>query len=147
MEIREFRMREYAEVLDALGLEHWQEVGYLDKLDLNHDMYAAMQDAGGLHALGAFNGDELRGYCVFIVCPHTHNRNVTVAMNDALFLHPDERGKTTGARLIRAAETRAHELGAAKFLWHCPTGSELHHMLMRHHGYSEVDTVIGKDLT
>ena len=65
--------------------------------------------------------------------------------SDALFVHPDYRGGSTGARLILEAERVATERGAMRMLWHTRAGTPLAAVLTRR-GYEPADITVMKRL-
>ena len=149
MHIRQLTSDDLAQLRDQLrelAVLNWQETGYLREFNPNFEQIGSLVDIGVMTALGAIDRDgKLIGYSAFIVAPHTHNRDVIVGANDALFVHPEHRAGTLGGRMILETELEAKRLGASVFLWHCRWGSDLVNILRRH-GYSDVDTVIGKEL-
>lgn len=124
---------------------NWAETGFDFPFDPDVEMYGRLFSLGLLFAVSARVDGEIVGYCTVCVTPHAHNPAVLVASNDALFVHPDHRSGTVGARLIRFAEDCALERGASRFLWHCRAGTPLAATLERH-GYTPADIVVMKEL-
>jgi len=124
---------------------NWAETGFDFGFDPDISMYQTLFDLGKLFAVSAKVDGEIVGYCTVCVTPHPHNPAIVIAANDALFVHPDHRSGSIGARLIRFAETCAAAKGASRFLWHCRAGTKLAEVL-ESHGYAPVDTVVMKEL-
>lgn len=124
---------------------NWAETGFDFPFDPDVDMYARLAKAGMMFAVAAFDSEQIVGYCTVLVSPHMHNRTVTIASNDALFVAPEYRKGLTAARVIRTAEAEAARRGAVRFLWHCRAGTELANTLTRH-GYEPVDNVVMRGL-
>ena len=82
---------------------------------------------------------------VALVQPHLFNPAVVCCLSDALFVHPERRGGTLGARLIAATEQQARSMGATRMLWHTRAGTPLAQVL-RKRGYAEADTVVMKEI-
>lgn len=117
----------YRHEIDALLFEHWHEVAKnkaLMVLAPDWERYKAIEDAGKLFTLYAFDGPELIGYSCNIIDNHMHYKGLTIASNDVLFIHPAARG-TTGLKLMAATEARAKKLGAQLMLWHAKQDSSL----------------------
>lgn len=129
----------------ALIEANWAETGFDFALELDLGMYRTMTDCGLLFALGAFDKDELVGYCAVMVVRHIFNKNVIVASNNALFVAPDYRKSLLPGRLILRAEKEAKARGASRFSWQCRAGTRLAEMLKRH-GYTPVDIAVMKGL-
>lgn len=125
----------FREELEALFLEHWEEVAQnkeLMQLAPDWERYDALGEAGKLFALFAFD-DEARnliGYSVNIIDNHLHYKRLTVASNDLLFVSKSARG-AAGLKLMTATEKEAARLGAKLMLWHAKPGSSLAEVLTR----------------
>ena len=145
IEIREVRVGDY---LDQVGAGRPELGG--DRVDLPLDLsrahYEALDAAGVLFALAALDDGALVGYCTAVVSPHPFNPAVVCCASDALFVHPDYRSGSTGARLILEAE-RAQRNRArrhAHALAH-RSGTPLAAMLTRR-GYEPADITVMKRL-
>lgn len=124
---------------------NWAETGFDFDFAPDVGMYQTLYDAGAVFAVIAKVDEEIVGYCTVCVTPHPHNATVMIAANDALFVHPEHRSGSIGARVIRFAEICAKEMGANRFLWHCRAGTPLADTLERH-GYKPADVVVMKEL-
>lgn len=106
--------------MDALVREHWEEVS-LDQgkipLAPDYDGFQRMEDQGLLRTMAARRDGLLVGYNAFMVMPHLHYRHTLHALNDAIFVHPDERG-SAGVRLILESERALFEIGVVKIFYH-----------------------------
>lgn len=113
-------------------------------LDPMWEKYAALEASGDvLHIYTARDDGALVGYAVFFVQAHLHYRSLFPAINDLLWVKPEERG-TSGLRLIRFCE---QELAAVadKIVWHSKPDTVLEKLLPRM-GYAMEETIWGKFL-
>lgn len=106
-------------------------------------VYAALEQAGGVVAFGAFDGEEMVGYSVAILGPHLHY-SYLYAHHDALYVRPDHRKGSLGLRLIRATEAESKMRGAVCVTWHVKPNSKLESILNRT-GYTVEETVYRKE--
>lgn len=136
---------EYLPQVGALLAANWAETGFDFEFRPDVAAYQRLYDAGMCFAVGAFEGDEVLGYCTVTVVPHPHNPAVVVASNDALYVRPDHRRGLLAGRLIVTAEREARARGARRFTWHTRAGTDLAQVMQRH-GYTPVDVVVMKEL-
>jgi GNAT superfamily N-acetyltransferase len=115
------------------------------KLDPDWERYANLEHAGGFHVLTARDGDRLVGYSAFFLNTHIHYRDLRVANNDVLYLHPECRKGMTGIRLIKFSEGWMKALGADKITWHAKYSNDLKQILVRL-GYADEEAIMGKML-
>lgn len=87
-------------------------------------VYLQLEQAGMLHAVGAFQGEALIGFvCVLLsVLPHYGRK---VATSESLFVAGHARSTGAGLALLQAAQDLARERGAEAFLLSAPEGSRL----------------------
>lgn len=131
-----------------LLVEHWEEIARnkdLMVLAPDEDTYAALEKAGILFTLGAFDGDELVGYSATMVHQHLHYKALRYATNDVLFVSKRHRQGRLGVRLMRETELIAKERGAQLMLWHAKTDTPLEAILPRM-GYAVQDVIFSKAL-
>jgi GNAT superfamily N-acetyltransferase len=102
--------------------------------------YAALVDAGMLHALGVFVGDELAGFCAVLVSPVLHFGGKLIASTETLFVAKKHRAGGAGLKLLRAAEQLAAGFGVPGLYVTAPTGGRLERLLPRV-GYHETNRV------
>lgn len=125
--------------------QNWAETGFGFPFAPSVEAYQRLYEAGVSFCVLAEEDGEPVGYCCVMVAPHPHNPDVIFGANDALFVAPSHRGRSTAARLIRAAEEEARRRGASHFTWHCRAGTPLAATLERH-GYTPADVVMLKGL-
>jgi hypothetical protein len=93
------------EEIIPLLVEHWKEIGTLDKetvkLKPNWVWYKTLSDEGFLYVTTVRKDTELIGYCVCIIAPHIHYTDIMVAENDILFLKKEYRKGLVGYKLLR----------------------------------------------
>lgn len=115
MEYRVFKFADEIETLKELAVLDYEEVGHNQNelpLDPDWEKYCALDEMGLLLCCGAYDEEKLVGYFVAIVAPTLHCKNEVVAVNDALWLHPDYRGGT-GVRLMKFFESQCKDLGVS----------------------------------
>lgn len=96
--------------------------------DPQYAQYAAMEQAGFTHFLGAYCGDRLIGFVVILIAtlPHFGKR---IATTESLYVEPGQRRTGAGLDLIRRAQTFAQEQGAMGLFICAPVGSTLSKLL------------------
>jgi GNAT superfamily N-acetyltransferase len=125
--------------------ENWHETGFDFPFDPDVAFYQLLYDREMAFAVGAFDGDNVVGYCTVMVVSHPHNPSVKIASNDGMFVLPKYRNGLTSGRIIKFAEAQAKHMGATRFTWHCRSGTAFADMLQRK-GYKPVDIVVMRDL-
>ena len=103
------------------------------------DTYYGMEAAGALHLIGAFD-TELVGLVSMLVYGLPHYANRRICTLESFFVMPGARHGGTGIKLLRAAEARAVELGAAALMVSAPAGGRLAQVLPRS-GYRQTNEV------
>lgn len=78
---------------------------------------------GRLFAVGAYDNDELVGYCIANIAPHPLNHVVQIAHVNGIYLKPKYRKGCAGAGMMAAIKELAKEREAYAINWHAPTGS------------------------
>ncbi len=140
---------------DLIAL-HWDEVA-LDKLAVplavDWAKYRQLDRAGVLRGVGLKRRGKLVGYNVFFVQPTLHYSTSLWALNDVLYLDPDERRGMAGARLVKQAERLLAEVGVKKIIYHTKLhlrslGRDPEHGtvgdLLSRLGYTHVENVYAK---
>lgn len=137
--------------LDDIAREHWHEVG-LNKdripFDPNYLRFMEMEDKGLFKIMAARRGGTLVGYNGFFTMPHLHYWSSFHALNDVIYVDPDERG-WTGIRLIREAEKLLLAMGVKKIMYHSKLHVKIGHGrtvgdLLAALGYVHVENVYAK---
>ena len=106
--------------LEEMLVRHWNEVGLdRDKVPLAMDWGRIYREeaAGKIKALSCRQHGNLVGYNAFIVNTSFHYRDTVLALNDAVFIEPKQRGEA-GLRLILEAEKGLREMGVVKVFYH-----------------------------
>lgn len=109
-----------AKGLEALQAAHWREVAVdKDKIPLSVDWnrYVATEEAGAFMAFAMSDGDALVGYNAFFTNRHFHYSTTVFAVNDVIYVRPENRG-LDGIRFILSAEKELAGLGVRKILYH-----------------------------
>ena len=147
-EIRTSTVSEMLANAGELFEEHWDEIA-LNKqvmvLKPDEDRYRAMEQAGSLMILAAWEGEALVGYSVNFIVNHLHYADLRLCSNDLLFITRSKRAGRLGLKLIRETEKRAAEMGARLMLWHAKQDTALA-MMMPKMGYGVQDIIFSKEI-
>lgn len=147
-EIRTSTVSEMLANAGELFEEHWDEIA-LNKqvmvLKPDEDRYRAMEQAGSLLILAAWEGEALVGYSVNFIVNHLHYADLRLCSNDLLFITRSKRAGRLGLKLIRETEKRAAEMGARLMLWHAKQDTALAAMMPKM-GYGVQDIIFSKEI-
>ena len=146
LEVRTCRVHDISSRPDLVAM-HYAEVepGDAKSLDPDWPAYEALEQAGRLVVVGAFECDSLVGYSMSIVTGRHLHRDVCAVHNDSVFVRESHR-RRLGLRLLRASERAAREaataLGFARCLFSVSAmpGSRLAELLPKA-GYRVQETV------
>lgn len=141
--IQEIDVADHLDSLMGLFRMNWEETGFDFDMKPNHQLIRALQADGCMFVLAAFDGDTIIGYSSATVGPNIYSTDVFCCANDALFVHPNHRKTSAGARLILATEQAGADRGANHMLWHTRAGTSLAAVLEKR-GYVPADTVVMK---
>jgi hypothetical protein len=151
------------EPLDTLledGLERLATADFLEvevdqaavPLEVDWDHYRQIERVGTYRIISARLGLRLVGYNSFFINRHSRHRGQTFAMNDVLYLTPDQRRGGAGVRFLRESDRMLKEAGAIK----CQYGIKEHVRLgasrgtvgdlLARMGYRHIETVYAKVL-
>lgn len=114
----EFRLVTVVELrpsLEPLLLAHRQEMPSAQRAPVpmpDWDKYYNLDAVGRLILISVEDGAELVGYCSCILSSMQHDRNLTVAVNDAIYLKPERRGAGVAGRLIEFCNAESARRGA-----------------------------------
>lgn len=113
---------------DALPLieANWKESGSDIEL-IPEDVkkfYKYMSDMNCLYAAGVYEGDLLLGYCIATFSPHPLNHSIKVCSIDGIYMIPELRKGSTGAKLMDAIRVVAKQQGAHSINWHASPNSD-----------------------
>jgi GNAT superfamily N-acetyltransferase len=103
------------------------------------DAYAALEAAGRLFAFGAAINGALVGFLGLLIAKVPRYAE-PIATTESFFVAEAHRKGGAGLKLLRAAEAKAREVGAAGVLVSAPTGGRLAEVLPRS-GYRETNRV------
>lgn len=129
-----------------LLVEHWKEIALNHAevpLDIDHERYDALDEAGVLHIVTAREDGVLIGYHVAIVSTHLHYKSTLHGITDVYYIAPAKRQGFTGIRLFQTVEKELKTLGVKKLF----TGTKLHLDLGRMFerlGYKPVERLYAK---
>jgi predicted GNAT superfamily acetyltransferase len=147
----EIRLSNVSEMLANAGElfeEHWDEIA-LNKqvmvLKPDEARYRAMEQAGSLLILAAWEGEALVGYSVNFIINHLHYADLRLCSNDLLFITRSKRAGRLGLKMIRETEKCAAEKGAQLMLWHAKPDTALA-VMMPKMGYGVQDIIFSKEI-
>ena len=107
------------EGIEDLMAAHWEEVA-VDKTEIpfapDWPRVFALEAQKILYSAALRRDGRLVGYNAFHVLPHIHYRHSTHAVNDVIYLDPDERG-FAGIKLVKGTEALLKELGVVKVMY------------------------------
>ena len=107
--------------------QHWREVAHdqdVIRLRPRWGKYLQAEREGTFVAFTLRRGEKLIGYNAFIVAESLHYEGRIFAVNDVIFLLPDERG-VEGIGLIICAERYLRAGGITKIFYHIKTNRVL----------------------
>jgi predicted GNAT superfamily acetyltransferase len=137
MRTLEIRPTTVADLMDHgsdLFQQHWAEIALnKDVMQLSPDRarYEALETAGKLIVLGAYENSVLIGYSVSFLNTHFHYSNLTVAQNDLIFLVQRLRGTRLGYELFSETEKAAVAAGARMMMWHAKPDTSMAQLMPR----------------
>lgn len=135
-------------LMGELLRQHWDEIARNKQLMIvkpDTERYLALDAAGVILALWAYDDDQLVGYSVNLFSNHLHYADLFFVQNDVLFIAKPYRNSPLGLRLIRETEKAAKARGAQMMLWHAKENTPLALILPRL-GCGVQDIVFSKEL-
>jgi GNAT superfamily N-acetyltransferase len=119
------------------------------KLNPDWKRYDQLNREGKFGFVAAYTGppvaEEMVGYLAFIIEPHMHYKDTTIAVGDVHYVLPEWRRRGVGFRLIQKAERVAKERGAQWFVLREKIDHR-HGDLYQVMGYKPIDIVHLKEL-
>lgn len=143
LSIIEINVAERMDSLMPLFRLNWAETGFDFDMLPNVALISQLQSIGIMFVMAAYLGDQIIGYSSAMVSPHIYSTEIVCCASDALFVLPEHRKTSAGARLILATEQAGKERGANRMLWHTRAGTQLAAVLEKR-GYEPADTVVMK---
>lgn len=148
IQIREIIASEYLEQARELMLSHWHEVAEqtgMPEPTIDIDGLKAIENAGLVLTLGAFDGEVMVGYSINIIANTFNFADLKIMQNEGLFLNKEYRGKLIGVKLIKESERLARARGAVRAQWHTYLDSEADALFTSMH-YPAYDRIFSKEL-
>ena len=121
-------------------------------LDIDWNHYAAIEQAGTYRIVSARAGRRLVGYNSFFLNRHTRHQGTVFAINDVLYLMPQERRGGAGWRFLLETDRMLVEAGVSKVQYgikeHVRLGASQGTVgdLLTRMGYRHIETVYAKVL-
>ena len=131
-----------------LLLINWDELGeHQDKMALIPDLskYKLLQDLGALYNIVVYNNkNEVVGYSVVIVQQNVHHTQTLFASVDVIYISPEHRSGTLGARMLIETENLARTSGASMLLHYAKPYAPMIIKPLEKLGYKLYEYVYGK---
>lgn len=146
----EIRIGSIDEVIESEDLQraHWFEVAKnkeLMVLNPDVDSLRLLEQKGNLVTLIAMNDGYIVGYSCSILHNHLHYRQLKMAQNDLLFIHPNYRNSPLGLRLMKETERVCKQFGVDIYCWRAKEDTSLYKILDKK-GYARHEVVFTKRL-
>ena len=134
------------EILPLLEANFSETEEYISKLNPDLSLYFKLAKSDMYYVFTARTDEgELVGYIGMLVQPALHDKDTITATNDIWYVSPKHRGKFTGLRLIKYAESELRPIGVNYIFLHTKVINDLAGMLKRV-GYSPHEIVSVKRL-
>lgn len=140
-------MLEFLEQAEDLLHKHWEELALNKehiKLKTDKQKSKQLQDAGVLFPIVVYDGNKIVGYSVVIIQPHLHYCEDSFAYVDVIYVDPEYRNSTIGARLLLRTEELAKDKGASVILHHAKPYVPMIIKPLEKLGYSLYEQIYGK---
>ena len=128
---------------------HWEEVAPgLGEADPPVDLYVRLTDMGVLRIFTARDNGALVGYALFWVKRDLHQRKLTSAILDALWVEPKYRRTRdlVAPSLLALVEEVLRKEGVDRIYAEGPVGATSFHSLLRKRAYTDLGRSHYKDL-
>jgi GNAT superfamily N-acetyltransferase len=135
--------------MGPLIAEHWRALARnqdLVPLDVDIDMYRAIERAGRLMVAAVRNDGALCGYAVYMVTFHPHYRTTLFANADLFWVTPDRRGAGVGMRMFRFVEEQLRGMGVKVMNTYYKTAHPEAERLLEALGHEKIEAVFQKVL-
>lgn len=93
--------------------------------------YEALEQAGILQTIGAFDACNIVGLAIILMTPVPHFAGKTVATTESIFMLSEYRKAGAGANLLSAAKSLAKDCGCSGLYVSAPSGGRLERVLPR----------------
>jgi len=137
------------EILDAAKLiaEYAAEcsIPAVGPINPQRDLYMKLENNGALKCFGAYEGDDLVGFCNVLVYVLPHYGK-TIATVESLFVAEDHRCSDAGKELMFHVEQFAEGVGCTGILYSAPAGGKLERLLYAKYEYHRTNTVFYRGL-
>lgn len=136
------------EQTQELQRQHWEEIARNKEVMVlapDVEQYRALEQAGRLFAVIAYEDERIVAYSVNFLLVNLHYSTLLMGQNDLLFVDKAHRGGRLGMRMIQATEALAAKRGARMVIMHAKDGTPLADILPRV-GYGIQDILLSKQL-
>ena len=125
---------------------HWEEIALNKnaiKLNPDWDAYQELEWAGILKIFTARDDGNLIGYFVVICKPHIHYKDHVFALNDVIYVSPEQRKGQVGSNLIKFAEKYLKDDGVSVLIVNTKRHKPFD-KLLQWLGFSHIENVYSK---
>lgn len=134
--------------IEPLLRAHYKEIAHYQDIPLapNFQQYVDADQAGGMRVYTARTDEKkLVGYSIFVVRYNPHYSGSLQAVQDILFVAPEHRHATLGARFIKWCDEQLKNEAVQVVYHHVKKAHDFGRLLERQ-GYELVDLVYGRRL-
>ena len=133
---------------------HWAEIAHYPDIPLDVDIakyeLSEKQETLRVYTARLNNGASspliLIGYALFFVGPNPHYKGSLQAVEDVLYVDPEQRKGRVGLDLIRYTEAELRREGVQAVYHHVKIYHPALGILLAKEGYDAIDTIWGKRL-
>ena len=124
---------------------HYTEISHFKDIPLKADWekYFILEDTGLLKVFIARYNKKIIGYVAYTIGINMHYSDVIQAIQDVLFVSPDNRGKMAGIKLLKESEKELKKLNVKLIVQHVKLAHDFSPMLKRL-GYEDVEKLLIK---
>ncbi len=127
---------------------HWEEIANnKDKVKLkpNTQQFTALQSAGMLKNVVAYDEGLMVGYAVILISPHLHYADDKFAFVDLVYVDPVYRTSNIGLSILNRIEKIAKQEGVSVLQHHAkPHHRNLQTILEKRKGYKVAEVILSK---
>jgi len=121
-------LTEFVEATQPYWYAHWQEVGInqnIIPLDVDLDVYRAIEKAGSLVCILAYDEDVPVGYMIWFTRTNPRYKTSLSGITDIFWLHPEYRKGRHGLRMFQFAEQVLKGMGCQRLFGSCKVEHDL----------------------
>lgn len=128
---------------------HWEEAGSqfdIKNLELDKELYTALQAQGSYDGVEAFYDGKPIGYMSFFISPNPHLKGQLVAQSDAFYVHPEYRGIGVFSKMRKESEKILKEIKGVEVIQLLMSNRVNISRILTRAGYKETNVLYSKRL-